>query len=120
MWISIIQEVDVVYFSDELKCLIRLFLELKNIKENLLKYREKNCKFLCEIFFVKGIRVGFFYDIEEFFYIYLFCSLINFMDEVNNNIDVILNSVKFCIMDVFQVCRKKVIEVLVWILVDIG
>lgn len=85
----------------------------------MLKCREKNCKFLCEIFFVKGIRVGFFYDIEEFFYIYLICSLINFMDEFNNNIDVILNSVKFCIMDVFKVCRKKVIEVLVWIVVDI-
>lgn len=118
MWTSIIQEADAVYFPDEPKRPTRLSSESKNIKENLLKYREKNCKFLCEISSVKGTRVGSFYDIEESPYIYPICSLINPTDEVNNNIDVISNSVKSCIMDAFQVCRKKATEVLVWILAD--
>lgn len=107
MWTSIIQEADAVYFPDEPKRPTRLSSESKNIKENLLKYRENNCKFLCEISSVKGTRVGSFYDIEESPYIYPIYSLINPTDEVNNNIDVISNSVKSCIMDAFQVCGKK-------------
>lgn len=70
MWTSIIQEADAVYFPDEPKRPTRLSSESKNIKENLLKYRDKNCKFLCEISSVKGTRVGSFYDIEESPYIY--------------------------------------------------
>lgn len=41
MWTSIIQEADAVYFPDEPKRPTRLSSESKNIKENLLKYREK-------------------------------------------------------------------------------
>ncbi|XP_062569232.1 uncharacterized protein LOC134231307 [Saccostrea cucullata] len=112
----IFQQAVVLYSPDEPKRPTRLSLESKDIKEILVDYREKNCEFLCEISSMKGTKLGCSYVIDESPYIYPVCNLDTKDD--SEDFDDISNSVKSCIMDAFQVCRKKATEVLVWILAD--